>query len=116
MKRALCALTGAFLLLAGCAGWTLDGRIDEVEAEKIKAAIATIEGQRIAWNAAGYDPLRVSPPVLSTASLACGSLAMAGALADPGIGLTVQRVCTAALNIAGPAAAPLVAPAEAPET
>ena len=103
--------------LAGCGeNWlTIDGKVDETEAQKISAAIEMIEGQRAAWNKAGYDPLKVSAPVLSLASMGCGSLAMAGALADPSIGQTTLKICNVVLNIAGPASAAVSdAPVAAP--
>jgi hypothetical protein len=104
MKHLL-ILGAAVPALAGCQGWTLDGQIDANEAVKIGAAVQLIENQRALWNDAGYDPVQAPVPTLALASVACTSLSMAGALSDPSIGETVQKVCDAVLGIAGSAQA-----------
>ena len=96
----------AMLLLARCTGWTVDGRIDAREARILDAARKEALRQMIAWNAAGVDPVRLSPESLAMVRLGCGSAAALSGVALPAEPETAEQLaawCAALVRAAGPA-------------
>ncbi len=104
----LSAALAAALLLAGCAGWTLGGRIDAREARILDQARQAALSQVIAWNAAGVDPVRLPVESLTVARLGCGTAAALGAVSRPGDPELAEQLttwCATLLRAAGPASA-----------